>query len=68
MKAMTPICKLPGTYDDFKWPRLSEAYRFAFNEDFSGAHDAMADVRACLRIYRWIIDNSKPKEVECLKP
>ena len=23
MKAMAPVCKLPGQYDDYKWPKLS---------------------------------------------
>jgi DNA polymerase-3 subunit epsilon len=54
MKAMTPICQLPGKFGDFKWPRLQEAYKHAFGEEFEGAHDAMADVRACARIYRWL--------------
>lgn len=54
MKAMTPICKLPGNYGDYKWPKLQEAHRHAFGIEFDGAHDAMADVRACLRIYRWL--------------
>lgn len=53
MKAMTDICKIPGPYGH-KWPTLQEAYRFAFGETFDGAHDAMADVRACARLYRWI--------------
>lgn len=54
MHAMTPICKLPGRYGDYKWPKLQEAYQHAFGETFGGAHDAMADVRACGRLYRWI--------------
>lgn len=54
MHAMTPICKLPGRYGDYKWPSLQEAYQHAFGEMFDGAHDAMADVRACARLYRWI--------------
>lgn len=57
MEAMTPICQLTGNYGDYKWPKLQEAYRHAFNEDFQGAHDAMADVRACARIYRWLTEN-----------
>ncbi len=56
MKAMTPICKLPNQYgySDFKWPKLQEAHKFAFGVEFDGAHDALADVRADLRIYRWL--------------
>lgn len=54
MLAMAPICKLPGQYGDYKWPKLQEAHQHAFGVEFDGAHDAMADVRACLRLYRWI--------------
>jgi DNA polymerase III epsilon subunit-like protein len=60
MKAMTPLCKLPNQYgySDYKWPRLEEAYRFAFNETFNG-HDAMSDTRACARLYRWLMERQK---------
>lgn len=53
MRATTPICRLPSKFEggDFKWPKLQEAYRHFFNEEFVGAHDAMADVRACARIF-----------------
>lgn len=61
MTAMTPICKLQGNYGDYKWPKLSEAYEHAFQEKLEGAHDAMADVRGCARIYRWLKDQ-KPQE------
>lgn len=50
MGATTNILKLPGPYG-FKWPKLTEAYRHFFNEDFEGAHNAMVDVRACARVY-----------------
>lgn len=63
MNATTDLCKLPGKYGTYKWPRLQEAYRHAFNEDFEGAHDAMADVRACARVYKWLMAQAKPKEV-----
>lgn len=54
MKEMTEVCQLPGPYG-FKWPRLQEAFRHAFGCDFAGAHDAMADVRACAQIYFWLM-------------
>ena len=56
MQAMTPICKLPGNYGDYKWPKLQEAHQHAFGEPFEGAHDAMADVRACARLYKWLME------------
>lgn len=62
MRAMTAICKLPGSYGDYKWPKLQEAYKFAFNEEFEGAHDAMADVRACARLYRWLLQREQEPE------
>ena len=51
MKSSTDLCKLPGKYGKYKWPKLTELYRFLFNEDFEGAHDALADVRATRRCY-----------------
>jgi DNA polymerase-3 subunit epsilon len=45
------VCKLPGKWG-YKWPKLEEAYRMLVDKDgFEGAHDAMADVRACREIY-----------------
>ena len=61
MTTMTPICKLPGGRNgEYKWPQLKEAYWHAFSEMFASAHDAMADVRACARIYHWLQDG-QPK-------
>lgn len=51
MHATTLLCKLPGNYGDYKWPKLTEAHKHLFGTDVEGAHDAMADVRACARIY-----------------
>lgn len=64
MEMATPIMKIPptpkmiewGHGDKFKNPKLSEAYKHFFGEDFSGAHDALADVRAAARIYFHILD------------
>lgn len=62
MKAMTQICKLPGKYSDFKWPKLQEAHKHAFGAEFDGTHDALADMRACARIYFWL--QNQPKETQ----
>lgn len=50
MKATTPLCKIPSSRG-YKWPKLTEAYRHLFGQDFDGAHDALADVRACKDVY-----------------
>lgn len=34
-----------------KRPKLIEAYKHFFGEEFDGAHDAMVDVRACARVF-----------------
>lgn len=52
MKAATDLCKLPGRFgNNYKWPTLMEAHTYLFQEGFEGAHDALADVRACKKIY-----------------
>lgn len=53
MENMTDVCKLPGNYG-FKWPKLQEAHRHAFGTPFDDAHDALADVKACAKIYWWL--------------
>lgn len=47
----TPVCKLPGFRGQFKWPTLQEAHLHFFNSEFASAHSALADVRACARIF-----------------
>ena len=54
METCTNILRLPGRYG-FKWPRLDEAYRHFFNADNPGAHDALADVRACQAIFQELV-------------
>lgn len=40
-----------------KSPSLREAYQFFFNEDPPGAHSALADARACARVYLAILES-----------
>ena len=40
-----------GNDQKYKNPRLIEAYQHFFHKDFEGAHDAMADVRACRDVF-----------------
>ena len=51
MRETTDICKLPGQYGKWKWPKLSELYWFLFGEKMVGAHDAMFDIKATMRCY-----------------
>lgn len=58
MTAATDIVKCPPTkrmldvgMTGFKKPNLTEAYRHFFGREFDGAHDAMADVRACRDVF-----------------
>lgn len=51
MDATTDICKLPGYYGQYKWPKLEEAYEHFFKKKLEGAHDAMTDVRACREVF-----------------
>ncbi len=50
MKASTAICKIKGPRG-FKWPKLQEAHTILTGVPFDGAHDALADVRACKTVY-----------------
>lgn len=51
MKETTELCQLPGKFGKFKWPKLTELYKFLFGEELEGAHDALIDVRATRRCY-----------------
>lgn len=53
-----PVLNLPPTekmlavgYDKPKAPKLEECYRFLFNEELAGAHNALIDARACARVF-----------------
>lgn len=58
MEESKDVLRLPPTkrmtdlgMTKFKNPNLQEAYRHFFGRDFEGAHDAMADVRACRDVF-----------------
>lgn len=64
MRSLIEVMKLPRNGNAFhnsfssqyKAPKLIEAYRHYFGKDFDGAHDAMADVRACRDVYFAMIE------------
>ena len=46
------VCQIPGAIPGkFKWPTLQEAHKHFFGREFSGAHDAMADVQATVDVF-----------------
>ena len=62
MNSSTNICKLPGGYGGgYKWPNLQEAHQILLGTGFDDAHDAMADVKACARVYEFLIHGKRAK-------
>jgi DNA polymerase-3 subunit epsilon len=55
MQACTDIVRLPGYRGNYKWPKLDEAFRHFFHRPPAGAHDALADVRACMAIFEELV-------------
>lgn len=62
-----PVLNLPPTkrmietgFLKPKSPSLRETYRFFFEEDPPGHHSALADARACARIYLELLNQEKP--------
>jgi DNA polymerase-3 subunit epsilon len=69
MKAATPIVNLPPTekmvragFNKPKPPKLSECIEFFFSETLVGAHDALVDVRACIRVFHHLRLAPQPVE------
>lgn len=50
-EAQASFFKDKGITQQYKNPRLQEAHIHFMGYDFDGAHDAMADVRACAAVY-----------------
>ncbi|MDP3899635.1 MAG: 3'-5' exonuclease [bacterium] len=50
MQESTDYCGIEGYYG-YKWPKLMELHQKLFDESFDGAHDALADVRACAKCF-----------------
>lgn len=47
----TNICKLPGGYGKYKWPKLYELHQTLFNEPLSQTHTALDDIRNTAKCY-----------------
>jgi len=50
MQESTDYCAIPSDFG-YKWPKLMELHNKLFNKEFDGAHDALADVKACARCF-----------------
>lgn len=50
MMKSTNVCKIPAKRG-YKWPKLEELYRFLFHKEIENAHDAAADVQACMECF-----------------
>ncbi len=50
MEAMTEVCAIPSPRGGYKWPKLVQAYSHWFDRQHEGAHGALEDARACLRL------------------
>lgn len=67
MKAATPICKIPGRYNDYKWPKVSEAlWTLTGRELGEDAHDAMFDAKACRDVFFAIKDYEEKERIAAL--
>lgn len=63
MEASTPVCQIGGAYG-LKYPSLEEAHRFLMpTEPYATAHDAEADVLACVRVFRALEEIGAAPEV-----
>ncbi len=63
MKTSTGYCAIPGNYG-YKWPTLNELHEKLFEKPMQEAHNALIDVRACIKCYfelgkRGVIDTQR---------
>lgn len=51
MRTTADLCRIPGGYSGYKWPRLEELHQTLFHQGLKAGHQALADARACARCY-----------------
>lgn len=51
MKSTVQVCRISNGRGAYKWPNLTELYRYLFNTEFPEAHDALVDVQACAKCF-----------------
>lgn len=47
----TNLCKIPGNYGKYKWPKLYELYNHLFHEPLVQKHTALDDIRQTAKCY-----------------
>lgn len=63
------LCQLPSRSNSssasYKWPSLEEAHRFVTGgkeeDTLEGAHDALVDSEACLKVFRYLVEHGHVK-------
>lgn len=58
MLASTNLCKIPGPYDNYKWPTLYEAYKILCDGKNPISHRAMDDARMASEVLVKIFETS----------
>lgn len=57
MERTKNLIGIPGQFDDFKFPTLDEAHAFCYPDaEYHTTHNADADVDACVRVCRALVD------------
>lgn len=47
----TDVCKIPGSYGHYKWPKLYELHQVLFKSPLSQTHTALDDIRQTAKCY-----------------
>jgi len=55
------VCKIPGKFSGYKWPKLEELYKFLFNEEIKDAHSSLGDVLSTSLCYMELKNRGKVK-------
>lgn len=61
MLAATPVTKIPSPYPGYRWPKLQYAHKEFFGHEFDGAHNSLEDIRATIRVAKYLIDKGHLK-------
>lgn len=51
MKSSVNYCRIPGKFNKYKWPSLSELHRILFGREMQDAHRAGNDVTATMKCF-----------------